>query len=125
MDIYSEIILDHYYHPRHAVRLACPTVTAQEFNPVCGDKVVVDVVVEHGLCSDIGVVTEGCAISRSAASLLAEKIIGQSVAQVREIGVDDVMSLLGVTISPARAKCALLGWSAVKVALNNYSENKA
>ena len=117
MDIYSEIILDHYYHPRHGVRLSSPTATAEEFNPVCGDKVLVDILIENSRCHDIGVITEGCAISRAAGSLLAEAIKGQPVEVINAFASDDVIALLGVTINPARVKCALLGWSAIKSAV--------
>src|ERR1035437_4495453 len=119
MDLYSEIILDHYYHPRMGLRLSNPTTSVEEFNPICGAKVVLDILVDEGVCKSICIATDGCAICCAAGSMLAEKISGSSIDTIESLNVDDVMQLLNIPINPARAKCALLGWSALRKALKN------
>ncbi|MDO8572080.1 MAG: SUF system NifU family Fe-S cluster assembly protein [bacterium] len=124
MDLYSDIILDHYQHPRHAGALKHPSVHVAEHNPLCGDTIQLDVAITHGKVADVGFVSSGCAISQAAMSMLSENIIGKHVEEINALSNDSVFSLLQVPISPARVKCALLGLAATKHALAEYERKK-
>lgn len=111
---YREFILDHYKNPRNFGRLEGATISHEEDNPLCGDVVGMDLLVKEGAIADVRFHGRGCAISQASASLLTEKIKGMPLADARKIGKEDVLEELGIEISPARLKCALLSLKVLK-----------
>jgi nitrogen fixation protein NifU and related proteins len=120
-DFYRENILDHYKNPRNHGHLDNPTATAEGVNPLCGDELSVEVLVEDGIVKDIRYDGHGCAISQAAASMLSEVVKGRPVAELSDLGKDDVLDELGIPLSPIRLKCALLSVGVLKVALNQLT----
>ena len=112
---YREYILDHYKNPRNFGRIENPTLSHEEDNPLCGDIIGIDLLVKDGLVEDVKFHGRGCAISQASASLLTERIKGMTLEEARRIGKDDVLGELGIEISPARIKCALLSLKVLKV----------
>jgi nitrogen fixation NifU-like protein len=112
---YREHILDHYKNPRNYGRLEHPDISHEEDNPLCGDVIGMDFQVKDGVIEDVRFHGRGCAISQASASLLTERLKGLSLDQARKIGKDDVIGELGIQISPARIKCALLSLKVLKV----------
>jgi nitrogen fixation NifU-like protein len=108
MDYYREYILDHYRNPRNYGKLDQPDVHAEDSNPLCGDQLAMDLLVEGDCIKEVRFQGRGCAISQAAASMLSEKIEGKTVREVVALGKDDVLEDLGIDISPARTKCAFL-----------------
>ena len=85
-DLYKEIILDHYRNPRGRGELEVPPAhRAEGFNPLCGDEVVVYLAVQDGRVDDLRIGGQGCSISLSSASMMAEAVQGRSVAEAREL----------------------------------------
>src|SRR3984957_3384414 len=85
-DLYREIILDHYRSPRNRGELESPPAHRVEgFNPLCGDEVVVSMIVEDGKLSDLKIAGSGCSISQSSASLMSGAVKGRSLAEVRKL----------------------------------------
>lgn len=125
MDIYADNILDHFQNPRHHGALAQSTIAVEEINPLCGDKIHLELLIENDRIKDIGFTGEGCAISQAGISLLTEEIYLQSVADAEKITKDNVYRLIGVPLSPARVKCGLLGFAALKKALILYRHRYA
>jgi nitrogen fixation NifU-like protein len=111
---YREYILDHYKNPRNFGRLEGATISHEEDNPLCGDVVGIDLLVKDGEIADVRFHGRGCAISQASASLLTERIKGMPLAEARRIGKEDVLEELGIQISPARIKCALLSLKVLK-----------
>jgi nitrogen fixation NifU-like protein len=107
-DYYREYILDHYRNPRNYGTLENPTAHAEDSNPLCGDQLAIDLVVEGDRVSEVRFKGRGCAISQATASMLSEMIEGKTVEEVVQLGKDDVLEALGIAISPARTKCAFL-----------------
>lgn len=116
MDLYSEIILDHYKNPSNKGRLKYPTSSAEEDNPLCGDRIEVQLKIQDGKVAEIAFDGEGCAISQAAISMLSEKLIGMTPEQIKKIDNQEIYDMLGVSISPGRVKCALLGLATAKKA---------
>jgi nitrogen fixation NifU-like protein len=112
---YREYILDHYKNPRNYGRLEHADITHEEDNPLCGDVVGMDFRIKDGMIDDIKFHGRGCAISQASASLLTERIKGLSLDDAKKINKDDVLGELGIDISPARIKCALLPLKVLKV----------
>jgi nitrogen fixation NifU-like protein len=107
-DIYRQYILEHYREPRNAGRIEAPDITASDTNPLCGDRVELDLALEGERVREVRFRGRGCAISQASASMLTERIEGATLAELKEITADDVLEMLGVTIGPARQRCALL-----------------
>jgi len=114
-DFYQQNILDHWKHPRNSGKLDSPTVSHEEVNPLCGDKLRFDLQIEDDVVTDVRFTGRGCAISQAAASMLTEEIKGKPLADVRTLAKEDVLGLLGIDVGYTRLKCALLGLKAVKV----------
>jgi len=136
-ELYQEIILDHSRHPRHFGSLAEANRTAEGFNPLCGDKVKIDLIVDDDdRITDIAFDGKGCAISVASASLMTEMLKGRPVEEAEEVmggflelvkggsaeglNADDrehLEVMAGVSEFPMRVKCATLAWHAMKSAL--------
>ena len=117
MDLYSEIILDYYKHTKNKGDIENPSCTATEHNPLCGDKIKIDLLIEDNKVIKAMYNGEGCAISQASTSMLTEQLIGKSLEEVKEISNEDIYKMLGVEISPGRVKCALLGVVAARNSL--------
>lgn len=112
---YREFILDHYRNPRNFGRLEGADISHEEYNPLCGDLVGMDFRLRDGVIDEVRFHGRGCAISQASASLLTQRLHGMSLEEARSISRDDVLNELGIEISPARLKCALLPLKALKV----------
>jgi len=115
--LYRDFILDHYRNPRNAGSIENADASFEGVNPLCGDKVRMDLQIRDGVIEDVKFKGRGCAISQASTSLLTEEIKGKRIADIDRIGKDDVLANLGINISAARLKCALLGLKVLKQAL--------
>ncbi|MGZ4431045.1 MAG: Fe-S cluster assembly sulfur transfer protein SufU [Gaiellales bacterium] len=120
-DFYRENILDHYRNPRNRGHLEHPSATAEGVNPLCGDELSVELLVEDGVITDVRYNGQGCAISQAAASMLSDAVKGKPISEVSSVGKADVLDELGIPLSPIRLKCALLSVGVLKVALNQLT----
>jgi len=136
--LYEEVILDHNRRPRNFRRVPEGSNRhATGHNPLCGDQLRVDLVVEDGVIKDVGFDGAGCAISTASASLMTESIKGKTVEQAERLfqKVHDLLTrqgdpgdlgklqvLAGVRDYPARVKCATLAWHTLDAALKNATE---
>jgi len=109
-----ENILDHYENPLNKGVLDDPDISHEEDNPVCGDRIRIDLKVNDGIISDVRFSGRGCSISQAVASMLTEEIKGKKLEDVKHIGKETVLELLGIPIGPVRMKCALLSLKVLK-----------
>jgi nitrogen fixation NifU-like protein len=116
-DIYREIILDHYRNPRNKGTLDPHDFSYEDVNPLCGDEVRIDVRVKDDAIDEIAFSGRGCAVSQASASILMEMVEGKSLDDVKAITKDDLLEEIGIPVSPARLKCALLGLKVLKAGL--------
>lgn len=109
-DMYRQQILDHYKNPRNYGEIEEPTFTHVGENPMCGDEIRMDVVLDDDeeTIERVAFRGDGCAISQASASMLSEKLAGMTVEELDAMDRDDVTEMLGVDISPMRVKCAVL-----------------
>jgi nitrogen fixation protein NifU and related proteins len=125
MDIYAEIILDHFKNPRNKGLIAEAQVHGKDLNPLCGDQVTISLKVnDEDEIEKYGFEGSGCAISMAAASMLGEQLTGMKLAEVEKISQEKMVEWLGVEISAARVKCALLALSCIKKAIKIYIHQK-
>ena len=114
-DLYRDYILDHYKNPRNHGELPDATHSYHDTNPLCGDEITMMLRVGDGeRVEDVRFVGRGCAISQASASMLTEEVKGRTLDELRSLDREHVLGNLGITISPARVRCALLGLKALK-----------
>jgi len=120
LDIYSENILDHFNSPRNFGILENSDTSAKDLNPLCGDEIEMFLRITDGTISELKFSGKGCAISQAAASILTEAAKGKKVQEVSAMQDYNMYDLLGVQLSPMRAKCALLSLKVLKLAVYNH-----
>ncbi|MEO6991065.1 MAG: Fe-S cluster assembly sulfur transfer protein SufU [Candidatus Baltobacteraceae bacterium] len=116
-DLYKEYILDHYRNPRNFGQLDAPDIVAEDVNPLCGDRIRVELKIRDGRVEDFRFSGQGCAISQASMSMLGETIRGQRLEDVARIDTDAVVENVGIGISPTRRKCATLGLKVLRTAV--------
>lgn len=140
-ELYQELILDHTKRPRNFGTIESATCTAEGYNPLCGDKLTLYLVVEDGRIKDVSFQGKGCAISTASASLMTEAIKGKTSDEVAAIftrfreavtspidheldleQLGKLAALAGVREFPLRVKCAVLAWHTMRAALEGRHE---
>jgi nitrogen fixation NifU-like protein len=140
-ELYRQTILDHYRNPRRRGAIAGPHLHAEGNNPSCGDEFSLDLVVADGTVIDIATQGQGCSISQASGSMMADAIVGKSIAEVVDLThkfklmmsieegespidperpgavLGDLEALQGVRKFPVRIKCADLPWTTLEDAL--------
>ncbi len=115
--LYAENILEHYRHPQHKHTLTDATVTHEEINASCGDKITLQLIIEEGKVADVGWEGTGCAISQASMSLLSDELMGKTEGELEQMRPSAIHDLLGIDVGLQRIKCALLSLHALKNAL--------
>lgn len=139
-ELYQEVILHHNRAPRNFGELEDADRSAEGHNPLCGDRLHLDLRLEDGRVADVRFRGEGCAISKASSSLMTEAVKGLSEEEARKLlaafhaavtGVDPpadapelrkLAALAGVREFPARVKCAMLAWRTLEAALKGEDE---
>ncbi|WP_143528335.1 Fe-S cluster assembly sulfur transfer protein SufU [Rubrobacter xylanophilus] len=133
-DLYGQVIMDHYRHPRNRGELEAPDVERHLLNPLCGDEVTVYARLEGDRVADVRFTGRGCSISQASASMMTERLRGKSREEA-EVEIsrfkrmmtgeeafpegDDLAALKGVIQYPSRIRCATLAWEAFQQGLEN------
>ncbi len=130
--LYREIILDHYREKHHAGLREPFEAEVHHVNPSCGDEVTLRLHLDGDTIADVSYDAVGCSISQASLSIMGDLVIGRSVddamalyddframmdhdhADPDEDRLEDAIAFAGVAQFPARVKCALLGWAALK-----------
>jgi len=120
--IYSEILLEHFRNPRNYGRLPSPDVVYEEFNPLCGDRIRIELEISDNRIAAARFVGDGCAISIAAASLLTELVLGAEIDKGGVISSEELISSLKSDIKPSRVKCALLSLEALRSCVKLYKQ---
>jgi nitrogen fixation protein NifU and related proteins len=137
--MYQQIILDHYKHPQHRGLPENFDAEVHHVNPTCGDEVTLRVRVADGTIAELGWEGEGCSISQASTSVMSDLVVGKpinnalelqqkflelmqsrgtaEISEADEEELEDAVAFEGVSKYPARVKCALLGWMAMKSAV--------
>ena len=143
--LYGESIMDHYRSPRHRLALDSSDIESEEFNPFCGDRIILQIKLDDGgRIAQISSRSEGCSIIQATASMMAEALLGKSLEQVRALdqaframmrgensGQDpaselgDLVAMQVVREYPVRIKCALLPWLALEEGMESHESGRA
>ena len=122
IDMYAEEIIDRFKRPQNFGTIENADFEAEEFNPLCGDKIKLQLKTESGniLAKFSG---QGCAISQASADILCDYMKTKRVSELKNIKDDDAIGLLNIPITGARLKCALLPLWALRSAINASNRN--
>ena len=143
-DLYRDVILRHYRASRSRSEVQDPDVEYDEYNPICGDRVVLRLRVAEGRIVEAGFEGEGCSITQASASMMTDALEGLTLEEAEELadrfrssltsagapgsrpgGLGDLEALQAVRAFPVRIKCALLGWSALEQGIEEYRARPA
>src|SRR5487761_1472614 len=124
-DLYRDYILEHYRHPHNFGILEAPDARYEGANPLCGDRITMMLGIRDGVVAEVAFTGRGCAISQASASLLTDEIKGRPLAEVEAFRADDLLDLLGIEVSPARLKCAMLSHDTLRHALDELDSGTA
>lgn len=135
-ELYQTIILDHYREKHHSGLRDPHDVEVHHVNPSCGDELTLRVHLDGDTVGDVSYAAEGCSISQASTSIMTDLVIGNDVQHAMELydefvevmeskgervpdedRFEDAIAFAGVAKFPARVKCALLGWAAVRDAI--------
>jgi nitrogen fixation NifU-like protein len=120
-DLYRDEILEHYREPHNFGTLEAPDASHEGHNPLCGDRITMMLTIDSaGKIGEVAFSGRGCAISQASASMLTDEIKGRPLAEVEQMTNQDILDLLGIEISPARLKCALLSLDTLQRALEGH-----
>ncbi len=136
-ELYREVILDHYSHPRNRGVADPADVIREGANPLCGDELRVSLRVRDGVVEEIRSEGKGCSISQASASMMTELVKGKRVDEAAcliaafkammhgeappEDVLGDLEALQGVRKFPVRVKCATLSWVTLEMALEELA----
>jgi nitrogen fixation NifU-like protein len=123
-DLYREVIIEHYKNPTYRGKLDPHDISFADNNPLCGDQIQIDLRVgEDGRVSEARFDGHGCAISQASADLLVESIIGKPVEEIKKLGKEHILDMLGIELGPVRLKCALLSLKVLKAGVYGLGES--
>lgn len=114
---YGATVMEHFRRPRNHGPLSAPDVVREGANPLCGDRVRIELAVRAGRITEARFTANACVISVAAASLLTERVRGMSTADVHAIGEDDILQSLGGHVPDGRRACAVLPLTTMLAAL--------
>jgi len=124
-DLYRDYILEHSRRPHNFHVIEDPSASYEGSNPLCGDRITLQLGIHDGIVDQVGFTGRGCAISQASASLLTDEIKGKPLSEVAAFRADDLLDLLGIEIGPARLKCAMLSHDTLQHAIAELAEGTA
>ena len=121
--LYSDTLLDHFRNPRNYGSLPSPDTAYEEFNPLCGDRIRIELNISDNRVAAARFVGDGCAISIAAASLLTQLVLDAEIAPGAMISDEELLASLKSDIKPSRMKCALLPLEAFRSCVKLYFQS--
>lgn len=115
--LYGGVVLEHFRRPRNQRTLATPSAVHEAYNPLCGDRVRVEVLVESGTITEVAFTANACAICTASASLMTERASGAPVHDALALTDADLIAALGADLPDTRVPCATLPMRALHAAL--------
>lgn len=120
--LYSDTLLDHFRHPRNYGDLVSPDISHESFNPLCGDRIRIEVRLRDTIVQEARFKGDACAICTAAASLLTELILRADTEELSTFPDERLISALESDIKPARLQCALLPLEALREGLKGRAQ---
>ena len=132
-DVYNELIMEHSMNSYNKRKIENPTKIEKGHNPSCGDEIQLELKVNGDIIEDIAFTGQGCAISQSSTSIMADVLRGKTIKEAKNIiktfidmikretkdekeleKLEEAIAFKNVANMPARVKCALLAWHTIE-----------
>ena len=117
--LYSDVIRERWRRPRFRGDLPGASATAEDVNPLCGDRVRVMVRLAGDVVEAARFTGDSCAICTASADVLAEMIHGRAVREATALEAADVLTVLQTDVRPTRMRCVTLPITVLKQALGS------
>jgi nitrogen fixation protein NifU and related proteins len=114
---YGATVLEHFRRPRNQRSLPGASASHEAFNPLCGDRVLMEIALDGATITDAAFTANACAICTASASLLTVRLRGVSIPVALSITNEEMIAALGGELPAAREECAILPARAVRSAL--------
>jgi nitrogen fixation NifU-like protein len=114
---YGATVLEHFRRPRNQRQLENPTVSRDGYNPLCGDRVRIELELDQSIIRAAAFTANACAICTASASLLTERVSGASVESAARLSDEEIVAALGGELPAARLTCAVLPLRTLQAAL--------
>ena len=121
-ELFREHILEHYQHPRCKGTITDPDLSFEDANPLCGDRIRMDFRLDGDTLAEVKFSGHGCSISQAAASMLCEFVEGKKLDEIKKLGREDMLEMLGIELGPVRLKCALLALKTLKAGIYGINQ---
>lgn len=121
LNLYQEILMDHYRNPRNNGVLAECDFRAEQRNSSCGDEVIFTGIVRDNTLIDVAFQGKGCVVSQATASLLSEHVKNKTLDDILALDKDDLIAMLKMPLGPVRLLCALLSLTALQNGIREYN----
>ena len=115
--LYSDVIRERWRRPRFRGDLPGASGTAEDVNPLCGDRVRMMVDLRDGTVAGVRFTGDSCAICTASADVTAELAEGRPAADAARLTTEDVLAVLQADIRPTRMRCVALPVSVLQKAL--------
>ncbi|HEX7020778.1 MAG TPA: iron-sulfur cluster assembly scaffold protein [Gemmatimonadaceae bacterium] len=116
MSAYAAVVLEHFRRPRNRGRLDAADVSMEGANPLCGDRIRLDLRMDAGTIAEATFTADACALCVASASLLTEHVRGMSAAKARELGNEVALAWVGA-VPAGRTACVVLPVDTLRRAL--------
>lgn len=121
---YSAVVLEHFRRPRNRGTLAAPTMAQEGVNPLCGDRVKIELRIEGNTVREARFSANACAICVASASILTELVQGAPLDEVETLTVEDLVGSLKAEIPQARVQCVRLPLTVLHTGLMQIERGK-
>lgn len=121
-ELFRDNILEHYRHPRCHGTMEKPDLVFEDANPLCGDKLRMEFRIHDGVLEQVRFSGVGCSISQASASMLCEAVEGKPLDEIKKLGRQDVLDMLGLDLGPVRLKCAMLALKTLKAGIYGINQ---
>lgn len=122
LNLYQEILMDHYRNPRHNGIIDNGDFYCEQRNSSCGDEVLFTGIIKDNTLVDVLFKGKGCVISQATASLLSEFVINKSLESILSLDKDDLIAMIGMELGPVRLLCGLLSLTALQSGVREYKK---
>lgn len=124
MAAYSDLVVEHFQHPRNAGEVEHPDGEATTANPVCGDRMRVTIRVEGGRLQEVRWQTRGCPPAIATSSFASELVRGWTIEEAERLTREVIAAGIG-GLPRDKVHCSVLAADAIRAAIADYRARAA
>lgn len=125
LNIYQELLMDHYRTPRNRGTLQVRSFCATQRNSSCGDEVCFMGAITENMLTHIAFEGKGCVVSQATASMLSESVVGKCLDEIMTFDKEMILAMIGMQLGPVRLMCALLPLMALQEGVKQYKQERS